>query len=114
MMLLGQSPNTFLGMPPEWSLAGLQIKMLDGSDVRVDQQPFQWCQGVWEAEVIATTDDRADRLPIPGRIMVRVSPETLRRWKEAGIDPLREAFAQLQEHILRRLSLGELSLLTLL
>jgi hypothetical protein len=78
----------------------------------VEQTPFRWVGGVWETE----TEVRGPTLPrgTPTRVLLRVSPETLRRWKEVGINPFLEACAQLGEHLRQPARHGHLTALTLL
>src|SRR5688500_12044536 len=95
-MYLADSPGAFLSSFPEWSLADGTLTCPDGNEGRIDQRPFHWADGVWEAEVRIF---RGDEHEPPHRAPVRIAPETLRRWKEVGIDPLVEACAQLRDHL---------------
>jgi hypothetical protein len=102
--------RSFLTTPPDWTISDRSVIWPDGEPGRIEQRPFHWVNGVWEAEVMI---HRRDALRASHRALVRVVPDTLRRWKEIGIDPHVEACAQLRDH-LRRVRDGEVSLLTLL
>ena len=110
MFYLADSSSAFLSSRPDWTLEAATILGPAGDARRVEQRPFYWADGVWEAEVVVHPHDPAVMLQ---RTLVRVTPDTLRRWKDVGIDPFVEACAQLRDH-LRRARNGELSLLTLL
>jgi hypothetical protein len=110
-MYLADSSSAFLTPPPRWSLEGAILECADGVGVTLQQSPFRWVDGVWEAE---TTIMRGDAQHLPShRILLRISPDTLRRWQLVAIDPFLEACAQLKDH-LRRTRNGHLSALTLL
>jgi hypothetical protein len=108
---LESSPNAFLGVRPEWTFSGTTVSV-QGHTLRLDQPPFRWIEGMWETELELHSADDVDRLP--RQIVVRVSPDTLRRWKAVAINPFLEACAQVKEHLERRASPAELSILTLL
>ncbi len=78
----------------------------------IEQGPFRWADGAWEAEALVAS--AGGRGSPPTRVALRVDPDTLRRWKEAGIDPVREAVAQLAEHVRGAARRGQPSTLTLL
>jgi len=111
MYQLADSPTAFLGHRPEWTLAGATLAASNGSEVRLVQPPFQWNHGVWEADTLIFPT--GGETTGPQRVMMRISPDTLRRWKEVAINPFLEACAQLKEHLHRKTT-GELSVLTLL
>ena len=110
MIYLADSSNAFICSRPDWTLEDATVPGPTGDVHRIEQRPFYWANGVWEAEVLVHPRD--SRLSLQ-RALMRITPETLRRWKDVGIDPLVEACAQLRDH-LRRSKNGELSLLTLL
>ena len=91
-------------------MAGAVLECVDG-DVTLSQTPFRWIEGVWESETFVTHNGDSDD---PTRVILRISPETLRRWKDVGIDPFVEACAQLEEHLRGHARHGHLSALTLL
>ena len=69
----------------------------DGRTARLTQAPFAWSEGAWAAAVsIIPIEPRDGAQTI--MVTLRVTPDTLRRWKEVGINPFLEARAQLQEH----------------
>jgi hypothetical protein len=110
VIYLADASGAFLSSPPEWTLTDTVVTWPDGDAGRLEQRPFHWANGVWEAEVMV---HRANSLERSHRVLVHVAPETLRRWKDVGIDPVLEARAQIQDHLRRALE-GEISLLTLL
>jgi hypothetical protein len=93
-------------------LTGAFVSCGNGADVRVEQTPFRWVEGVWETETVATGPSLGDTAPT--RVILRVSPDTLRRWKELSINPFVEACAQLGEHLRQSSRHGHLTALTLL
>jgi hypothetical protein len=105
--------NAFLGMFPQWTLAGAVLAVGKAArDWVVDQRPFHWAHGVCETEVTVRPVDETDT--IPHRIVMRITPDTVRGWREIGINPFIEACAQLKEHLGGNRPTGELTLLTLL
>lgn len=112
MMFLEGTPDAFLGVRPEWTLEGVKLPCESEAGLDLEQRPFQWAHGVWETEVVARAKGAADNLP--HRVIMRIAPDTVRRWKEVGINPFLEACAQLREHLARKRHPGELSLLILL
>ena len=114
MTLLADSNNGFLSVRPEWTLAGALLSCGNGgsASLTVDQTPFRWLNGCWETETVVhgpSIDEEA-----PTRVVLRITPETLRRWKEVGINPFVEACAQLGEHLRQPSRHGHLTSLTLL
>lgn len=113
-MLLADSSSAFLTARPEWTLAGAMLPGGNGNGggLSVRQTPFRWIEGYWETEteVRGTAIHKA----LPTRVVLRISPETLRRWKEVGINPFLEAGAQLAEHLRQPARHGHLTSLTLL
>jgi hypothetical protein len=89
--------QSFLASRPEWTVNQALVKMTDGAVIRLMQTPFMWADGAWEADVTLTPIEAADGQE-SARVKVRVTPDTLRRWSEVGINPFIEACAQLQEH----------------
>lgn len=73
------------------------LKLQDGSAVRLAQTPFVWTEGAWEADVTLIPIEAPEGIQ-SAQVKVRVTPNTLRRWSEVGINPFIEACAQLQEH----------------
>lgn len=97
MVIFPDSSQAFLSSRPEWTLNGALLKTDDGRAARVAQSAFAWAAGAWEATVTI--------LPIEApqgtrtlEVKARVSPDTLRRWQDVGINPFLEACAQLQEY----------------
>lgn len=109
-MLLAEQPfSHFLDSPPAWTLDGAVVSLPQG-DVTLEQSVLRLTDGVWQCQVSAR--GAADGEP-PHRILLRVAPHTLRRWKEVEINPFLEARAQIREHLTEK-DLGAMSLLTLL
>lgn len=107
----GDSSKPFHATPPGWSVDGRAID--HGADKSfVEQGPFRWVAGAWEAEALVTP--AGARGNPPTRVALRVDPDTLRRWTNARIDPVREAVAQLTEHLRRAARHGQPTTLTLL
>ena len=73
------------------------LKLPDGSAVRLLQTPFVWSEGAWEADVTMTPIEAPEGIEST-QVKVRVTPNTLRRWSEVGINPFIEACAQMQEY----------------
>jgi hypothetical protein len=114
LIFLEGSSRAFLGKRPEWTLAGACLQ--NGSRPahwKIDQRPFHWADGVWEAEILATPSDDTFSASLR-RIIMRIAPDTMRRWNEIGINPFLEACAQLKDHLRSKASPGEMTLLTLL
>jgi hypothetical protein len=115
LIFLEGSPRAYLGKLPEWTLTGACLE--NGNDScpewTIDQRPFHWADGVWEAELLATPHEES-RSTDARRIVMRITPDTMRRWKEVGINPFLEACAQLKDHLRSKASPGEMTLLTLL
>jgi hypothetical protein len=109
VIYFADSPGAFLGTRPDWTLDEASVEWLDGSVVRLSQEPFRWARGVWETEVVVTHPGAAAT-----QLLIRIEPITLRRWKEIGINPVVEAWAQLRDHLRRASGKGASSLLTLL
>jgi hypothetical protein len=110
VIYFADASGAFLTSPPGWTLTDCTLKWADGRRGRLEQDPFHWANGLWEAELRIHFDEPA---PYPHRALLRIDPDTLRRWKDVGIDPQIESCAQIRDH-LRRAKAGELSLLTLL
>jgi hypothetical protein len=89
--------ESFLASRPEWSVNDALLKLEDGNAVRLLQTPFVWNEGAWEADVTLTPIEAPEGVQ-SAQVRVRVTPATLRRWGEVGINPFVEACAQLQEH----------------
>jgi hypothetical protein len=92
-----ESKQFFLATRPEWTCRGALLKTSDGLAARVEQAPFVWVDGAWEADVTILPVEAA-----PGMrtitLKARITPDTLRRWADIGINPFIEACAQLQDH----------------
>lgn len=84
--------------------------MPDGGAVRLSQTAFVWMEGAWETEVTMTPIEAPEGVQ-SARVKARVTPDTLRRWNEVGINPFIEACAQLQDHW-RRAKPGAIETLT--
>ena len=111
-MFLSDSSGSFLSPRPEWTLAGAVVPSRDGPSQTVEQTAFRLINGFWEAEAVLRCDDPDDGPPT--RVVLRVTPDTLRRWKELGINPFLEACAQLKEHLRLYTRHHHLTALTLL
>jgi hypothetical protein len=63
----------------------------------IEQRPFEFADGAWQASV-----DIVPIEPLNGMrtvsVFLRVTPDTVRRWREIGINPFVEARAQLHDH----------------
>ena len=110
-MFLTDSSGSFLSPRPEWTLAGVAVPMRGGPNPTVEQSTFRLVNGFWEADVVLRSDGPEEP---PTRVVLRVTPDTLRCWKEVGINPFLEACAQLKEHLRNRARLHNLTALTLL
>lgn len=104
----GDSSKPFHATPPDWSVAGTG----NGAGRFLEQGPFRWVDGAWEAEALLAPATRKGNSPT--RVVMRVDPDTLRRWKDAGIDPVREAVAQIAAHLRVAARRGAPATLTLL
>lgn len=111
-MFLTDSSSAFLSARPEWTLSGAEVALNGGPSHRIEQTTFRLINGFWEAETVLRCGE-PDDIPLT-RVVLRVTPETLRRWKEIGINPFLEACAQLREHLLRHRRQNHLTALTLL
>ena len=111
-MFLAGTSGSFLSARPEWTLAGAVVPSRDGPNHTIEQTAFRLVNGFWEAEAVLRCDDPDDSPPT--RVVLRVTPDTLRWWKEAGINPFLEACAQLREHLRRHARHNHLTALTLL
>ena len=89
--------QSFLTSRPDWTVNEALLKLADGNAVRVLQGPFVWAEGAWEADVTLTPIEAPPGVSST-QVKVRVTPTTLRRWSDVGIDPFVEACAQLQEY----------------
>ena len=97
MISLDASSNAFLASRPEWTLAGATLSCGDDGDLTLEQTPFRWSDGVWEAEVIV---ERVGHTPrVPHYLTLRIAADTVRRWKDIEINPFLEACAQIKEHL---------------
>ena len=112
-MFPGLHPSaTFLTVPPDWTLEGVSLPCDDIENAVLEQHPFRWINGLWEAETVVA---RAFGSPNPPHVvLIRIAPDTLRRWKDLAIDPLIEACAQLKDHLLAGALTNQRSVLTLL
>jgi hypothetical protein len=90
--------GAYLASRPEWTLHAAGLNARDGSLARVEQpNGFHWADLAWQSEVVIRhLGDRAGETPVI--TVVRVTPDTLRRWKEVSINPFIEACAQLRDH----------------
>jgi hypothetical protein len=108
-MTLAELPGTFLSNRPSWTLTNAAFRTADGRTIKIEQSPFRFVDGLWQAEAAVTGLNGATT-----HVVLRIAPETLRRWAEAGINPFLEAAAQLEEHLRPAARQGHLSVLTLL
>jgi hypothetical protein len=97
VLSFSDSKQSFLATRPEWTCRGALLKTTDGFAARVEQTPFLWVDGAWEAEVIILPVEATNGMHSI-TLKARVTPETLRRWADVGINPFIEACAQLQDH----------------
>ena len=81
-------------------------------DFSLEQTAFHWVDGIWEADVVIQRIGRPDL--VPHQLTLRIASDTVRRWKDIGINPFLEACAQLKEHICGTQGSGTASFLTLL
>lgn len=91
------TPQPFVASRPEWTVNGALLKTAREDAARVIQSPFYWKEGAWEADVTIFPVEAAEGMSTV-TLKVRVTPDTLRRWKDVGINPFLEACAQLQEY----------------
>lgn len=96
MVVFKDSSRSFVSSRPEWTLDGCPLTTSDGRPARIEQSPFVWNDGAWESQITIlpiqpTESDRS----VNG--MLRVTPDTLRRWKDVEIDPAIEACAQVTD-----------------
>ena len=110
LTFLTDSHGSFLTSRPEWTLEGALLKSGE-STLAVEQPPFRWTDGLWEAEAVV---NGTNHNKTPTRVVLRVSPETLRRWKDLEINPFLEACAQLEEYLRIQTRHGHLTALVLL
>jgi hypothetical protein len=108
---LEANSNSFLTLRPEWTLTGATLACGTRGEFTLEQRPFRWLEGVWEAEVVVTPTD-ADK--VPHHLRLRIDSETVRRWKDIGINPFLEACAQIREHLCGARGGGTASYLVLL
>ena len=97
MVALVDPSRSFLSSRPEWTLHAALVTAVDGQVARIEQFPFIWNEGAWEAEITVFPIG----VPEGGqstKALVRVTPDTLRRWKEVEINPFIEACAQVADH----------------
>jgi hypothetical protein len=96
---LADLSGSYLTSRPEWTLSGATITSREGASARVEAQtPFHWTELAWQTEVSIRLDAALDAAATIATAIVRVTPDTLRRWKQVSIDPVIEACAQLQDH----------------
>lgn len=105
------SSGSFLASRPAWQLVGAVVGSGEGA-FTIDHPPFRWIDGLWETETVLTKPNQNGQ-PLT-RVVLRISPETLRRWKDVGINPFLEACAQLEEYLRIPTRHGHLTALTLL
>ena len=91
------SSHAFLSSCPEWTLNGALLTAPDDRAARLTQTAFVWSEGAWEAQVSIVPIEPSDGAHTLNAV-VRVTPDTLRRWKDVAINPFIEACAQVQEH----------------
>lgn len=114
MVSLTDLPGAYLASCPDWTLNCATLTARDGSLARIEEQtPFHWEQLAWQTEISIRLGAEREGQPEDLRLTVRITPDTLRRWKQVSIDPLIEACAQLQDHC-RSARTGAVSTLTLL
>jgi hypothetical protein len=96
VVIFPDSSQAFVSSRPLWTVNGALLKTSDGRAARVMQTAFLWVDGAWEAIVTILPIEATPRSGSV-EVKVRVTPDTLRRWTEVGINPFLEACAQLQE-----------------
>lgn len=97
LVIAAYSTSPFLSSRPEWTVNGALLNVPDGRAARVTQSPFLWVDGAWEALVTILPIEASEGLQTQ-EVQVRVTPDTLRRWNEVGINPFLEACAQLRDY----------------
>ncbi len=97
MVTLSNSSKSFVTTQPEWTLNGALLTHGEEAVARVAQGPFLWIEGAWEADVSILPVEVPEGMESI-RLNVRVTPDTLRRWRDVGINPFIEARAQLKIH----------------
>lgn len=96
MVVFKDSSGSFVTSRPEWTLDGATCTSRDGRPARIEQSPFVWNDGAWESQLtIIPIQPAAGERSING--LLRVTPDTMRRWKEVEIDPVIEACAQVAD-----------------
>lgn len=113
MILDSPSAGPFLPSRPEWTLTGTTIRYGDRPRCPIEQTPFRLIDGMWETEALVVGSESAAQAGTT-RVVIRIAPETLRRWHEVGLNPLVEASAQMEEHLRLSSRHGHLTALTLL
>lgn len=111
-MIQTDRPGAFITSRPEWTIQDACINAADNTQLNVTQGPFFWSDGAWQADVTVLAKGSPEGGE-PLRLTLRISPDTLRRWREVSINPLVEACAQLRDHI-RTARQGYIGTLTLL
>src|SRR6476660_6647149 len=77
LLLAEHSFSPFLDVRPSWTLDGAVVSLPKG-DVTLEQSTLRLVDGVWQCQV--SVRGPAEGVP-PHRILLRVAPHTLRRWK---------------------------------
>ncbi len=95
---LADLSGSYLTSRPDWTLAGTTITTREGSAAHVEQTPFHWSEFAWQTEVTIRLEAVLETASHLATTIVRITPDTLRRWKQVSIDPVIEACAQLQDH----------------
>ena len=97
-MLAFESSGSFITVRPEWTLHGAFLESPDGDGARiVEEKPFEFADGAWEAVLSIVPVEPSDDMQTLS-VVIRVTPDTARRWREIGINPFLEACAQLRDH----------------
>ena len=96
MVVFLDPANAFLSSRPEWTLNEVLVTAPDDRAARLTQTPFVWNEGAWTADVSIMPIEATNGAQTVV-VLLRVTPDTLRRWKDVSINPFLEARAQLQD-----------------
>ena len=76
VLSLEANSNSFLMLRPEWTLTGAMLRCGARGDFNLEQRPFRWIEGVWEADVIVSPTD-TDK--VPHQLTLRIASDTVRQ-----------------------------------
>lgn len=97
-MVVFEPTGLFVALRPQWTLQGALLETPDGRTARVvEDRPFEFFDGAWQATLNVIPIEPTDGMQtLP--VIIRVTNDTTRRWKDVGINPFVEACAQLRDH----------------